>query len=349
MNLSDFGVSGGRRKTLVILGAGASRGARFVTDLTKPLPPLDLDFFQQLARMAECTESRRLLEFIRSEYQHEVGLSMEQFFSEADYTDRFHHDLNVDRGPLVGRYGRALDDFLSVLPRMLEQTTCGACSHHEAIASRLHVQDCIISFNYDCVMDRSLRDHANLRWDPEKLAYGFQVTSGAPSWRKHSQGRPSDSSIRLLKMHGSQNWRRRSADAWELVADTSTVASLKNVIIPPTWFKNLTVFPFDEVWKAARKEVRGSRIIVVIGYSVPQTDLFSRSLLKVEAGSKGKRERLDLLVLVNPDERARRLFIELIREGLEPSTRILEYRYLEDLAVVLNRNSAGVAEGAEAS
>jgi hypothetical protein len=35
----------------------------------------------------------KLLEFVRTEYRHEVGLSVEQFFSKADYADRFYHDL----------------------------------------------------------------------------------------------------------------------------------------------------------------------------------------------------------------------------------------------------------------
>jgi hypothetical protein len=256
VNLADFGVAGGRRTTLLILGAGASRGASFVTDPTRPLPPLDLDFFQQLSRMEQSEEGGRLLEFVRSEYQHEVGLSMEQFFSEADYTDRFHHDLKVDRGRLVQRYHRALDDFLAVLPQMLETTTAADCAYHQLLASRLHVQDCVISFNYDCLIDRALRDHARLRWNPEKEGYGFAVSSGSAAWRHHSRGRPGKSSIRLLKMHGSLNWRRHTAGSWGLVGDTSKVETLKSVIIPPTWFKNLTVFPFNDVWRAARREVR---------------------------------------------------------------------------------------------
>ena len=150
MNLSDFGVKGGARKTLFVLGAGASRGASFVDDKTLPLPPLDLDFFQQLARMPQTESGRRLLEFVREEYQHEVGLSMERLFSEADYTDHFHRDLNVDRGPFIRRYQRALEHFLSVLPQMLNHTTSADCAHHSLVASLLHTQDCVVSFNHCC-------------------------------------------------------------------------------------------------------------------------------------------------------------------------------------------------------
>lgn len=338
MNLSNFGLSKKDRKTLVVLGAGASRGASFVKDPTAVLPPLDLDFFQQLTRMNH-DESWKLLEFIRREYGHEIGLSMEQFFSEADYTDRFHHDLNVDPGPYVKRYRSALNNFLSVLPAMLNLTTSEPCDYHHQLAKSLYAKDCIISFNYDCIIDRALRDKANSRWDPDKNGYGFTVSSGADSWKKHNAGRPVDTSIRLLKMHGSLNWRHKSSERVELVQNTSTVKTLEKSIIPPTWFKNFTDFPFGEVWKAARKEVRTSRIMVVIGYSVPETDLFSKSLFKVEAGSKEKRERLDLLVLVNPDKDARKRFLELVRDGLESSTRILEYKNFEELNSVLKRFS----------
>jgi hypothetical protein len=49
-------------------------------------------------------------------------------------------------------------------------------------------------------------------------------------------------------------------------------------------------------------------------------------------------------LLVNPDQRSRRLFIELVRDGLESSTRILEYQTLEDLSTVLARNSGNRQE-----
>jgi len=158
MNLKDLGIDGRRRKTLVVLGAGASRGASFVTDDTLLLPPLDSDFFQQVARMHDFEAARRPIEFVRSEYGREVGLSMEQFFSEADYTNRFHTSLNVDRGPMVKRYASALSDFMQILPELLNRTTSRNCAYHDAVARRLHSSDCVISSNCDCLMDRDLSE-----------------------------------------------------------------------------------------------------------------------------------------------------------------------------------------------
>jgi hypothetical protein len=142
-------------------------------------------------------------------------------------------------------------------------------------------------------------------------------------------------------MHGSLNWRFRTKERVALVADTAGVTSLKGAIIPPTWFKDLTTFPFADVWKTARREIRTARLMVVVGYSMPETDLFARSLFKVEAGSKEKREKLDLLVLVNPDQNARRRFLDIIRDGIEPTTRILEYESLKELWIVLRRHQSG--------
>ena len=79
----------------------------------------------------------------------------------------------------------------------------------------------------------------------------------------------------------------------------------------------------------------------MVGYSVPDTDLFAKSLLRVEAGSKGKRKKLDLLVLVNPDCDARRRFVSLIEGALERTTRILEFESLAHLVQFWVRNAAG--------
>jgi len=329
----------------VLLGAGASRGASFVRRDSHAAPPLDLDFFQQLARIGHSGSAKRLLEFVRDEYGHEVGLSMERFFSEADYTNRFHHEMNVDPGPYVKRYQKALKDFLTVLPRLLHATAAQECRYHSALVEQLNTIDCVVSFNYDCVMDRALRDHAEKQWDPEKGSYGFAVNKGAEAWRRHTKGRARKQSIRHLKLHGSMNWRVDTDDQTvDLVEDLSGVESLEGAIIPPTWFKDLTAWPFGEIWKQARKEIRTARIMVVVGYSVPDTDLFSRSLLKVEAGSKEKREKLDLLVLVNPDRDARRRFLDLMRGGIESSTTILEYDVLSELDHLLRRNRATTAD-----
>ena len=96
------------------------------------------------------------------------------------------------------------------------------------------------------------------------------------------------------------------------------------------------------MWKRARLEVRRCKALLVIGYSVPVTDLFSRALFKAEAGSKVKREKLGFLVLANPDRVARERFVELVRGAIEPSTRILEFDGFQELVDSLDGGKPGI-------
>jgi hypothetical protein len=339
MRLEHFGFEGGSRKTLVILGAGASRGASFIQGNVDVLPPLDLDFFQQISRLNGCVEAEKLIAFVREEYSHELRLSMEKFFSEVDYTHRFHDELSVDRGAKVQRYVRALKHFYIVVARTLAKATAdSACEYHGEIAEKLAAGDAILSFNYDCIIDDALKRRGGNRWDPQKDGYGFEPKGAIDSWRSKTKGQPPKSTIKLLKMHGSLNWDIRNEVVY--LREDANPPSASGSIIPPSWFKNLTVEPYASIWRQARLAMRSARILIVVGYSVPPTDLFSQSLFKVEAGSKVKREKLDLVVLVNPEREARRRFLDLVRGGLESSTRVLEYDTLADLYSRMTRTGA---------
>jgi hypothetical protein len=217
---------------------------------------------------------------------------------------------------------------------MLNLTTSRACEYHELLAGLLSTQDAVISFNYDCLMDRALRDKAGEKWRPE-VGYGTTVTNGASSWTTHVGGEPVDQSIRLLKMHGSMNWLRKD-QSLELIPDPTTVIQT-NSIIPPTWCKDdLATSLFGDIWRAAGRSLREAQVMVAVGYSLPDIDVHSRSLLRAEAGYKREDGTpFKLLVLVNKDAQARRRFREIMRNGLAFSTPVLEYPTLADLAQVL--------------
>lgn len=335
----------GRLKTLVLLGAGASRGASFASENRGPLPPLDLDFFRQLQRLARSRPVDHLLSFVRSEFGARLNVSMEEFFSQAEYTDRFHTQIKVGRGRRTGRYKKALEAFYESIPLLFDKAVGnGRCEYHERLARMLFTDDAVMSFNYDCIVDAALRDVARTRWDPGKDGYGFSVKAGAEHWRgRRGKGRPSRS-VTLLKPHGSLNWTvlgRRVT----LAVKPYQNSSAKGRIIPPTWFKRLEQHPYRSVWRRARQEVRSCRALLVIGYSVPVTDLFSRALFKAEAGSKLKREKLEVLALANPDRIARERFVDLVHGAIEPSTRILEFDGFRELVESLDggRPSVGTA------
>ena len=107
-----------RRDAVILLGAGATRGAEFVTPGAVCSPPLDTDFFVQLRRsgLAGDHDGRRLLEFVDEEFGG-LEVRMESFYSQSALFDQFVQDVNTQGQARRRRYQWALVYFRRVLPR----------------------------------------------------------------------------------------------------------------------------------------------------------------------------------------------------------------------------------------
>ena len=321
-------------KTCIVLGAGASRGASFVRGARRVRPPLDCDFFSELQRLKQTNEVRSLLRFVRNQFGIGLTLSMENFFSQIESMSSFHEDIKIDRGPIIRRYQKAGEWFYRSLPILFKESIDdNSCEYHKDLVQNLQAGDVIFSFNYDCLIDAALRDKGQNNWNA-KRGYGFEVNQGHLFWQKKARG----GGIKLLKMHGSLHWKikndpKKSGEKLvDLLEKPYDIESAEKKIIPPTWFKSLGEKPYKNVWRSARKEIRGCRALIVIGYSLPVTDLFSHALFKADVRSKIKQEKLKFLVLVNPDKFARRRFVDLVEHRIEATTRILEFDCLKELA-----------------
>lgn len=154
-------------------------------------------------------------------------------------------------------------------------------------------ENTFITFNYDTLLEESCK-HLGLGFDYgiDSSKLGFDESFSMP---KNSPLIP------ILKLHGSVNWAN-SPDHSKLTAfgDYHGLRK-KNMIpelVPPTWRK---VFenPLEEVWKTAIDRLRTATRIIIIGFSMPETDLHFKYLL-----AEGLRENISLreIVFVNPDE-----------------------------------------------
>ncbi|MBI5559915.1 MAG: hypothetical protein HY883_01395, partial [Deltaproteobacteria bacterium] len=154
-------------KALIVLGAGASRGASFVKTNQNPKPPLDNDFFSQIQfikKAANTEQIEKLLDFVNKEFGSTIGVSMEEVFSQADYTSRFHKEVHVDTGPVVKRYVEALNCFYKSLPLLFQKAIRGNCEFHETLVEQMESTDVVLSFNYDCLIDNALKEKADRKW-----------------------------------------------------------------------------------------------------------------------------------------------------------------------------------------
>lgn len=328
MRIKKLGVDKGAN---IILGAGASRGASCFAG-SWAQSPLDMDFFGQLDRLKNLEEGRilaDLAEFARNEFGVSHSLLMEAFFTQLESLNEFYSELKIDRGPRIRLYKNHLDRFPEYLASVFRALRSIAsdlvCQHHEMLASSLRAGDAVISFNYDCIMDAALRDFAGKSWDAS-VGYGVTVSDGAERWHDHSgQGRVARNVITLLKVHGSLNWDRTGS--------TGTIALREdpyedgdrapNEVVPPVWNKRVSEDSvFANIWKAARNALRTGPILVVIGYSVPETDLLSQVLLRVATSESGK--NLTHLITVNPDPRAHRKLQDVLRKALTSKSTVIE-------------------------
>ncbi|MGC4074148.1 MAG: hypothetical protein QM760_16875 [Nibricoccus sp.] len=97
----------------------------------------------------------------------------------------------------------------------------------------------------------------------------------------------------LLKLHGSVNWGyltgAKRGDAKLSIFSSYTEllsAGGRPSIIPPTWNKNIESL-ISSAWSQAIQQLSTATRIIIVGFSMPETDQHFRYLLA--AGSPAKR------------------------------------------------------------
>ncbi|PJZ23949.1 hypothetical protein CH352_00835 [Leptospira hartskeerlii] len=325
-------------KTLIILGAGATRGADCFNGSTIPAP-LDNDFFHICQRVAAFDPSlNELLKFVRREFSSTLNVRMEKFFSNIESLDEFYHATKIKAGPQVKRYQKVLSNFpnyIATIFQYLQSLTWDkklSCIYHEIIVQSLSSDDIIISFNYDCIMDEALKKAGKKKWNPGK-GYGTPITAGTEFWKDHSgNGRISSTGIRLLKVHGSLNWERKGSLISLREDPYAKLVRNRKELIAPVWNKRISEDDLIlQLWKQSRLAIKECQSIILIGYSVPETDLFSQSLLKVSASERKK--PLSNLIVVNPDNAASQRSNTLLgSNSISENTNFYSFNSLKDLA-----------------
>jgi len=93
----------------------------------------------------------------------------------------------------------------------------------------------------------------------------------------------SEQSIKLIKLHGSINW--------------TSVTDNKTFIVPPTWNKSDT--EIRKLWDMAYNELKEARRVIIIGYSLPDTDIYVKSLLAL---ALNENKILQNVYFINPNK-----------------------------------------------
>ena len=327
-----------------MIGAGATRGASFVDPLRDPcLPPLDSDFFTQLQRIRNPKHKHlvdRVITDVVELFGQNFDVTMESVFTTLEHTIRMLQTTGDNRAfkkaELIKKRVRLEQAIAALLEESLtESMESGAathfrkqCKNHDALVSDyFRCNDDIVSFNYDCILDDSLKSNGSGKWNP-RYGYGFELgprgkhLTGDEHWCPTLPA-DKDTTLHLYKLHGSLHLQAATTTPKPRVhlkkhPYTKRHGNLNFTIIPPEWHKAYDQGIFTKLWKDAATAVNKAREMVFIGYSRPPTDLHATALFRTAIGIG----RLKSLVIVNPDREARHRVRRVLSRGLNKSTRV---------------------------
>jgi len=167
--------------------------------------------------------------------------------------------------------------------------------------------DTIISFNYDLIVEGAASIYNWKRNDnvsrfnrnpknylmfnstfgksniaADHIGNCFKINRPNSYFPPESVFSENDIAIKLLKLHGSINWK--------------TTDDGRTFIVPPTWNKSDSQIRL--LWYKAYEELVRARRIIVIGCSFPETDIYVKSLLGLAVNEN---RILQSIYFINPD------------------------------------------------
>ena len=103
--------------------------------------------------------------------------------------------------------------------------------------------------------------------------------------------------------------------------------------LPPGLHKRVDHRPYNIIWHRARLELEKCQSAVIIGYSLPDTDLIARALfLEVARLRKARKNFLKELHIADTSEMTRNRIIDLFMPALGSTGTIFRYGSAKELA-----------------
>lgn len=220
--------------------------------------------------------------------------AMDEVFTNVDYAITNNISLTPFYNP--ERLVTVKKSLISLIDKTLTHTISSSNSHQALIQKILRskvVSPFFISLNYDCIIDKCLKDY-------KILNYGFESFQPRPV---------------LIKLHGSLNWSycslcERIAIHDEIFHPCDTKEELscilcgnslaQPVLITPTLFKNYDIPPLKQLWSLSLRLLSTADKVVFIGYSLPENDVAVIQLFKRSFAIRGKMPEI-MVVDINED------------------------------------------------
>lgn len=243
------------------------------------MSPLDGDFFELLQRLRpsekDAEAKKKLIQYALDEPVERLWDSMERMFYTIHLRAEIHQKLFGEPSE-YGSSEQVLDTFARAIQALLRAAHGkDTCAHHVEMFRKLESTDAVLTFNYDLVPERALRElHSHTRFG--EWLYGFgEKTENVPY---------------LYKLHGSVNWEPdfRRGHVWATQTSWRDFDSQPGYrahgpafpILLPFWDKKIEKEPWRTIWQLAGLHLRNTSSLVIWGYSLPLTDLKAQALLR---------------------------------------------------------------------
>jgi hypothetical protein len=176
----------------------------------------------------------------------------------------------------------------------------------------------LITFNYDLVLERTLWDYFHfakgtrpespiktvgiqyhygicdfaIRGEPHNYNFGNQINADFRSGEKATFDWKisADVTIPYLKLHGSLNWDQdhpnqpASKEGERIMPNGYPTSAVEKPLILPPVFNKMNSSKINAVWNAALEVLRNAKNIIIVGYSLPKTDIYMQYFLKSAIG-----------------------------------------------------------------
>jgi len=310
------------RGAVIVLGAGASKGARVPGKRT---PPLDAEFLSVAADHFAHKKARgkgRESVGVWNDFKARLksaGLKFPEVRQwRLEQLSTFLEARASLQGMQLGQgrprnYGKALDSLKIVVCHVLDREGgTKACELHKLLFDAARPR-AVISFNYDLIADQSLAELGFLNWrNVEYRCAGFASvpTAKGKTAYKRITPRTQSESVPLLKLHGSMHFEKlRRGSGFRLSGvslPTAEAASFEFLrvskhpyLIPPIAAKiEIKQKELRSRWYAALDHLHDAPAWIIWGYSFPTTDTISQVLFRTSLTNNRKPKRV---IVVNPD------------------------------------------------
>ena len=309
------------RHAVIVLGAGASKGARVAGGKT---PPLDTNFLEIASDYFRGKHARgqnkdkveawaRFKSHLRRagiEFSAVKGWRLEQLsiFLEARASLK-----GLQLGPGRPRNLQKALEALKVLVCHVLQSEGGtrACDLHKKLFELVNPST-VISFNYDLIADQSMIEVGLLDWKSREYRgakYASIPTEHGTLYR-YIQARHKAGCVPLLKLHGSMHWEKlHRGDGFRLAGcrlpdDHNPTFHYLEVpaepyIVPPVAAKiEIKQAELRSRWRLAIARLHEAPTWIIWGYSFPETDTISHVLFRA---ALARNRRKKPVLIINPD------------------------------------------------